>query len=215
MDPRSCAITRVLLRAGFLSDGLVLCGRDRLRGARLRVTFGRIVRMEVHPCRHGGTGDLVPLVTALCCRWIWQFLCGWLDRDVEQSSCLCQLARWSHSAPLVRTTQWSVRRDRDLVSFHSLLRRGRFGRRTSCFDRPVGGVGTWTEATNGSMDNPGFAACATTGQCSVSGVGSFAARSGAPGPGITGFPLPGVSCVSTAFCVAVTDDQLAVSAMDG
>ena len=80
---------------------------------------------------------------------------------------------------------------------------------------PSGGVGTWTEATNGSMDNPGFAACTTTGQCSVSGVGSFAARSGALGPGITGFPLPGVSCVSTAFCVAVTDDQLAVSARDG
>jgi hypothetical protein len=77
---------------------------------------------------------------------------------------------------------------------------------------PAGGVGTWTEATNGSMDNPGFAACTTTGQCSVTGVGSFTARSEAPGPGVTGYPLPGVSCISTAFCVTVTDDQLAVAA---
>ena len=80
---------------------------------------------------------------------------------------------------------------------------------------PAGGVGTWSEATNGSMDNPGFAACTTAGQCSVSGVGSFTARSGAPGPGITGYPLPGVSCLSTTFCVTVTGEQLAVAAGAG
>jgi hypothetical protein len=75
---------------------------------------------------------------------------------------------------------------------------------------PAGGVKTWTGSANGIMNNPGFAACTTAGQCSVSGVGSFVARSGAPGPGIAGYPLPGVSCVSTAFCVTVTDEQLAV-----
>lgn len=75
---------------------------------------------------------------------------------------------------------------------------------------PSGGVETWTEATNGIMDNPGFATCTTAGQCSVSGVGSFVAHGGAPGPGIVGYPLPGVSCVSTMFCVTVTDEQLAV-----
>jgi hypothetical protein len=80
---------------------------------------------------------------------------------------------------------------------------------------PAGGVGTWSEATNGSMGNPGFAACTTAGECSVSGVGSFAAKSEAAGPGITGYPLPGVSCVSTAFCVAVTGEQLAVAARTG
>jgi hypothetical protein len=80
---------------------------------------------------------------------------------------------------------------------------------------PAGGVGAWTEATNGSMDNPGFAACTTAGQCSVSGVGSFATRSGAAGPGIAGYPLPGVSCLSTTFCVTVTDEQLAVAAGAG
>ena len=80
---------------------------------------------------------------------------------------------------------------------------------------PAGGVGTWSEATNGSMDNPGFAACTTAGQCSVSGVGSFTAMSGAPGPGITGYPLPGVSCLSTTFCVTVTGEQLAVAAGAG
>jgi hypothetical protein len=80
---------------------------------------------------------------------------------------------------------------------------------------PAGGVGTWAETTNGSMDNPGFAACTPEGQCSVSGVGSFTTRSGAPGPGITGYPLPGVSCRSTAFCVTVTGEQLAMTAGAG
>jgi hypothetical protein len=79
---------------------------------------------------------------------------------------------------------------------------------------PAGGVKTWTVATNGSMDNPGFAACTTAGQCSVSGVGSFVAG-GAPGPGIVGYPLPGVSCVSIAFCVTVSDEQLAVGTEAG
>ena len=60
------------------------------------------------------------------------------------------------------------------------------------------------------MDNPGFAACTTAGRCSVSGVGSFAAQGEAPGPGIAGYPLPGVSCVSITFCVTVTDEELAV-----
>ena len=80
---------------------------------------------------------------------------------------------------------------------------------------PAGGVETWTEAANGTMNTPGFAACTTAGQCSVSGVGSFVAKGGAPGPGIVGYPLPGVSCVSTTFCVTVTDDQLAVGAGAG
>jgi hypothetical protein len=80
---------------------------------------------------------------------------------------------------------------------------------------PAGGLGTWTEATNGSMDNPGFAACTAAGQCSVSGVGSFTARSEAPGPGVTGYPLPGVSCVSSDFCVTVTGEQIAVATSAG
>jgi len=80
---------------------------------------------------------------------------------------------------------------------------------------PAGGVRTWTEAANGAMGDPGFAACTTAGQCAVSGVGSFATSGGAPGPGITGYPLPGVSCVSTAFCVTVTGEQLAVAAGAG
>jgi hypothetical protein len=77
---------------------------------------------------------------------------------------------------------------------------------------PAGGVRTWAEAssTNGSLDTPGYAICTTAGKCSVSGVGSFTARSGAPGPQISGFPSPGVSCVSTTFCVTVTDEQVAV-----
>ncbi len=75
---------------------------------------------------------------------------------------------------------------------------------------PAGGVKTWTLAANGSMDNPGFATCTTGRQCSVSGVGSFVAQAEAPGPGITGYPLPGVSCVAINFCVTVTDGQLAV-----
>jgi hypothetical protein len=75
---------------------------------------------------------------------------------------------------------------------------------------PAAGVTAWNLATSGSMSNPGFASCTTGGQCSVSGVGSFVAAGGAPGPGITGYPLPGVSCVSVNFCVTVTDEQLAV-----
>jgi hypothetical protein len=78
---------------------------------------------------------------------------------------------------------------------------------------PSGGVGTWNEAANESNDL-GFATCTTRGQCSVSGVGSFEARGDAPGPGIVGFPLPGVSCVSTAFCVTGSD-QLAVGKVAG
>jgi hypothetical protein len=30
-----------------------------------------------------------------------------------------------------------------------------------------------------------------------------------------GFPLPGVNCVSTSFCVTVTDNQLAVGKVAG
>jgi hypothetical protein len=83
---------------------------------------------------------------------------------------------------------------------------------------PAGGVGTWTEATSGAAygtANPGVAACTTVGQCSVTGVGSFGTSSGAPGPGIVGYPLPGVSCVSSSFCVTVTDNQLAVGKVGG
>ena len=138
MDARGCAITRVLLRAGFLPDGLLLCGRDRLRRARLRVAVERAVGLELHPYRHGGTGHLVPFAAALRCGWLWQRHCGWLDRNVEQPSGSCKLARWSDAASLIRTAQWSVRRDRHLVPVRSVLRCGRRGRRTSCFDRPGG-----------------------------------------------------------------------------
>jgi hypothetical protein len=79
---------------------------------------------------------------------------------------------------------------------------------------PAGGVGTWKAAAN-ETNNPGFASCTTHGQCSVSGVGSFRASGGAPGPGIVGFPLPGVSCVSTSLCVTATDGQLAVGNVVG
>ena len=79
---------------------------------------------------------------------------------------------------------------------------------------PAVGIGTWTEVANGALGTPGFATC-TEGQCSVSEVGSFTAPRGAPGPGTTGFPLPGVSCLSTAFCVTVADEQLAVGAGAG
>jgi hypothetical protein len=83
---------------------------------------------------------------------------------------------------------------------------------------PAAGVGTWTEATSGAAygtDNPGVAACTSADQCSVSGVGSFTMRAGASGPGIVGYPLPGVSCVSSSFCVTVTDNQLAVGKVGG
>jgi hypothetical protein len=74
---------------------------------------------------------------------------------------------------------------------------------------PAGGVRTWNEVADGS-GNPGFATCTTRGQCSVSGVGAFSATPGAPGSGIVGYPLPGVSCVSTSFCITTDDDQLAI-----
>jgi hypothetical protein len=74
---------------------------------------------------------------------------------------------------------------------------------------PAEGVKTWNGAAN-ETNSLGFATCTVLGQCSVSGVGSFQARDGTVGPGIVGFPLPGVSCVSTSFCVTVTDGELAV-----
>jgi hypothetical protein len=83
---------------------------------------------------------------------------------------------------------------------------------------PAGGVATWTEASGGLVDgtdNPGIAACTTAGQCVVTGVGSFTTTHGAAGPGFIGFPLPGVSCVSTSFCVTVEDEQLAVGNATG
>ncbi len=80
---------------------------------------------------------------------------------------------------------------------------------------PSGGVETWTEAAKGIYSKPGLAACTTAGQCSVSGTGSFQSRSRAAGPGIAGYPLPGVSCVSTSFCVTVNDEQLAVGEVAG
>ncbi|HVT41798.1 MAG TPA: hypothetical protein VHD39_02355, partial [Acidimicrobiales bacterium] len=77
---------------------------------------------------------------------------------------------------------------------------------------PAGGIRTWTQVANNTNgeDNPGFAQCASSGHCTVSGIGSFEAGSGGAGPGIAGYPLPGVSCVSTAFCVTTTDNELAV-----
>jgi hypothetical protein len=85
---------------------------------------------------------------------------------------------------------------------------------------PAGGVATWSAVANGARDlggaeSPGFAACTTTGQCSVSGVGSFRAGAGAPGPGVVGYPPTGVSCVSTSFCVTTADNQLAVGKATG
>jgi len=79
---------------------------------------------------------------------------------------------------------------------------------------PAGGVRTWNVATNGA-DNPGFATCTTAGQCSVSGVGSFRAGIGARGPGVVGYPVPGVSCVSTSFCITTIGGQLAVGKATG
>ena len=35
------------------------------------------------------------------------------------------------------------------------------------------------------------------------------------GPGLVGYPLPGVSCLSTSFCVTTTDGQLAVGKEPG
>lgn len=75
---------------------------------------------------------------------------------------------------------------------------------------PAGGVGTWTMAANGLAGDPGFATCSPAGQCSVSGVGTFHASAGGSGSGIVGYPLPGVSCVSTSFCVTASPDLLAV-----
>jgi hypothetical protein len=82
---------------------------------------------------------------------------------------------------------------------------------------PAGGVQTWNETTNGTSgtNNPGFAMCTPLGHCSVSGVGSFQARGSARGPGVVGYPLPGVSCVSTSFCITTTDGQLAVGKVTG
>ena len=94
--------------------------------------------MEVPWYRHGRTGHFVPLAGTLRCRWIRQCHCGWLDRNVQQPSRSRKLARWPHTASLVRTAQWSVRRDRHFVSVHSLLRRCGRGRRTPCFDRSGG-----------------------------------------------------------------------------
>jgi hypothetical protein len=79
---------------------------------------------------------------------------------------------------------------------------------------PAGGVQTWKEAAN-ETNSLGFATCTAAGQCAVSGVGTFQTRAAAPGPGIVGFPLPGVSCISTSFCVTVTDSQLAVGKVAG
>jgi len=74
---------------------------------------------------------------------------------------------------------------------------------------PAGGTRTWNEAAIGT-GNPGFAVCTTLGTCAASGVGSFQASGDASGPGLVGYPLPGVSCLSTSFCVTTTDGQLAV-----
>jgi hypothetical protein len=74
---------------------------------------------------------------------------------------------------------------------------------------PASGVRGWNEAENGS-ESPGVAVCATLGTCSVSGVGSYRASGTGLGPGTVGYPLPGVSCVSTMFCVTTTDSLLAV-----
>jgi hypothetical protein len=77
---------------------------------------------------------------------------------------------------------------------------------------PAGGIGTWNEGAN-ETNNPGFAVCTTLGKCTATGVGSVRTDGAATGPGIIGFPLPGVSCVSTSFCVTTTDGQLAVGKM--
>jgi hypothetical protein len=73
---------------------------------------------------------------------------------------------------------------------------------------PAGGIGTWTSVGGDTMPSPGTASCTTGGACAVSGVGTFTTSASAAGPGIVGFPLPGVSCVSVNFCFALNDNQL-------
>ena len=73
---------------------------------------------------------------------------------------------------------------------------------------PAGGIGTWASVSADTMPNPGTASCTTGGACAVSGVGTFTTSALAAGPGIVGFPLPGVSCVSVNFCFALEDNQL-------
>ncbi len=75
---------------------------------------------------------------------------------------------------------------------------------------PAAGVKGWIEVANGGSDGPGIAACTTLGACSVTGVGSYRASAAGAGPGIVGYPLPGVSCVSAAFCVTTAGNLIAV-----
>ena len=65
---------------------------------------------------------------------------------------------------------------------------------------PTGGVPTWQRRSTGLV-SPGVARCQTNGECSVSSIGTFQASGSTSG--LSGFPWPGVSCVSQSFCIAV------------
>jgi hypothetical protein len=80
---------------------------------------------------------------------------------------------------------------------------------------PAGGVGTWTSVGDDTMPSPGTASCTTGGACAVSGVGTFTSSASAAGPGILGFPLPGVTCVSIRFCFALDDNRLELGTGSG
>ena len=81
---------------------------------------------------------------------------------------------------------------------------------------PAGGIGTWSSVgTGGEPSGPGTASCTAAGSCAVSGVGTFTTAASATGPGIVGFPLPGVSCVSVRFCFALSGNQLEVGTGSG
>jgi hypothetical protein len=66
---------------------------------------------------------------------------------------------------------------------------------------PVAGLSAWRRVSTSNMVSPGVAWCEVGGMCSVSALGTYQTTSS--GAAVAGIPWPGVSCVSTSFCISV------------
>jgi hypothetical protein len=66
---------------------------------------------------------------------------------------------------------------------------------------PAAGPSAWQRVSASGVVPPSVAWCEAGGVCTVSGVGTY--RTAGSGVASVGIPWPGVSCVTTSFCISV------------
>ena len=76
---------------------------------------------------------------------------------------------------------------------------------------PAAGPSAWQQVSTNFAVSPAVTWCQPGGKCAVSGVGTYDTSDA--GTAVAGVPWPGVSCVTTSFCISVdatSNDQIQV-----